>query len=109
MFVASREMRRASQLDSKFVRHLSLSLPVVLIFAFGSSTRADSRGDKTIGDSPGRSPQIIDSVAKSLEQFKGKIVLLDLWATWCPPRPRVPRVAGFGWKKACRWRLRAVD
>lgn len=29
-----------------------------------------------------RSP---DGATVSLEQFRGKVVLLDFWATWCPP------------------------
>ena len=35
--------------------------------------------------SPDGEPKVIASVGKGLEQYKGKVVLLDLWATWCPP------------------------
>jgi len=30
-------------------------------------------------------PVAIDSVPKSLESFRGKAVILNIWATWCPP------------------------
>jgi cytochrome c biogenesis protein CcmG/thiol:disulfide interchange protein DsbE len=43
-------------------------------------------GESESGDSaPAFSLQEITGEAVSLEQYKGKIVLLDFWATWCPP------------------------
>ena len=43
-------------------------------------------GAKAVGQ-----PIAVDSIAQSLEQMKGKVVVLDLWATWCPPcRVEIP-------------------
>lgn len=36
-------------------------------------------------------PVLTKNVRESLEPFLGKVVLLDLWATWCPPcRAEIP-------------------
>ncbi|MFY9555163.1 MAG: redoxin domain-containing protein [Blastocatellia bacterium] len=40
-------------------------------------------GGKTITVSP--TPAVTEDVQQSLEAFRGKVVILDFWATWCPP------------------------
>ncbi len=40
-------------------------------------------GGKAIAISP--TPGVTEDVQQSLEAFRGKVVILDFWATWCPP------------------------
>lgn len=43
-------------------------------------------GKAVVGQlAPGFSTETIDGASVSLSQFRGKPVLLNFWATWCPP------------------------
>jgi peroxiredoxin len=42
-------------------------------------------GKPGIGDVPELSGTTIEGENISLEDYRGKVVLLDFWATWCPP------------------------
>ena len=47
----------------------------------------DGNGDKVppVDQAPGFAVQTIDGEAISLDKFRGKVVVLDLMATWCNP------------------------
>ncbi len=72
-----------------------LTAILVIIFALGLiTTGCQSEGDLNGG--PGEAPQIgkpapgfqlpnLDGQSVSLSDFRGKPVLINFWATWCPP------------------------
>lgn len=42
-------------------------------------------------DTPASEPVLSNNIQASLAQFRGKVVVLDLWATWCGPcRMEIP-------------------
>src|ERR1044072_5627290 len=67
--------------------HFKVLVTLVINALLFQATNAaiEAKQDCTWKLSPDAEPKVIASVGKSLEQYKGKVVLLDLWATWCPP------------------------
>ena len=45
----------------------------------------ETRAGVNVGDKPRLEFKATDGTAVSLEKYRGRIVLVDFWATWCPP------------------------
>jgi cytochrome c biogenesis protein CcmG/thiol:disulfide interchange protein DsbE len=57
-----------------------LSFLIVLLLAFGCQGEAKSGPMAPVFKLRDLSGQMV-----SLDQYRGRVVLLDFWATWCPP------------------------
>ena len=70
-------------------RYLLVTALAVLVLATGETRAQDARFDFAMRDTPKATPDLsfanVDGKPLSLRDFRGKLVLLNLWATWCPP------------------------
>ena len=68
---------------------LVISVSVYAVMTRPADKDGDDDGDDDKGPAPDKAPtfslQTIDGEAFSLDQFRGKVVVLDLMATWCNP------------------------
>ena len=58
-------------------RHV-LWLALLVLGSFALSVRAD------VGDAAKLKTVLLDGKPVALEQLKGKVVMVNFWATWCP-------------------------
>ncbi len=78
-------------------------LPMILLFAAPLLSNAQT-DTTTVAKTGAMAPDFEFKRSKTekvhLSDYKGKLVLLDFWATWCPPcREELPRVEKEIWQK----------
>ncbi|MGP6192476.1 MAG: redoxin domain-containing protein [Vulcanimicrobiaceae bacterium] len=79
-------------------RYLAIVLTLAAVFAASSVAGADGPGPALTGPqlgspAPAFSLRTLDGKTVTLDQYRGKTLILNVWATWCPPcRQEMPEL-----------------
>lgn len=73
-----------------FIRTARIISVIVLLILFtslltGCVKKDDANNDEAVGDVEEFSFTALDGSTKSLSDYRGKVVVLDMWAAWCSP------------------------
>lgn len=74
---------------SRFIRNLLIASAALGLLVVVHGTNADEKTQKNLIGKP--APEIaagevnLNGKAMKLSDYKGKVVLVDFWAVWCPP------------------------
>ncbi len=75
------EQRKAAAARSRLITWVSVGLIVVGLLI----VLLTSRPGVSDGTAPNFSAQTVDGQTVSLAEHRGEVVMLNFWATWCPP------------------------
>jgi len=83
------------------MKKLSIILLLCITCIYSHAQQTDTTTRNKVGDlSPNFSFNLTKDKLANLSDYKGKIVVLDFFATWCPPcRMELPRVQKEIWDK----------
>jgi cytochrome c-type biogenesis protein len=69
-----------------------LSGPLCLLLAFSGAVQADG----ALKEAPDFSAPDVSGVVQTLSSYRGRVVILNFWATWCPECVReLPSLSAF--------------
>jgi thiol-disulfide isomerase/thioredoxin len=72
-------------MNSKFSAVTSASLFFFLILLSGCTEISNDNESPITNDGHNFSFSLLDGTTKQLIDYRGKVVIMDLWATWCSP------------------------
>lgn len=84
------EIREEKKLNTKLTLFIPLAIIIVVIFILMQWKSTSIEDSESLDAEKGRSaPNFslpgLDGKFVSLNDYKGKVVIVNIWATWCPP------------------------